>query len=229
MLYIFYGNDRLRALKATEAVLEKSNSSKRISFDESLENPIELLSLATINDLFAEKTFIKCDGVLESAYKEEVLKYTESFQESQNTFVFLENAIKADTLKILKKHSEKVEEFKIIDKKKEKFNIFEVSDAFGLRDKKTLWVLYTKALDAGKSGEEIVGTIFWQLKSMLLVSKGDASGLSPFVANKAKQFLKNYKSEEIEKMSFDLLKRYHESRRGRYDLETTLERFILSV
>ncbi len=229
MLCVFYGQDRLKAVKAAEAVLEKSDSSKRIVFDENLENSNELLSLATTNDLFAEKLFIKCDGVLESVHRDEILKYTKSFQDSPNTFVFIESAIKADTLKILKNYAEKAEEFKLLEKKKEKFNIFQLSDAFGLRDKKTLWVLYTKALDAGKSGEEIVGTIFWQLKSMLLVAKGEGDSLNPFVANKAKQFLKNYKEEEIERMSFELLKKYHESRRGRFELETALERFILSV
>ena len=202
--------------------------SRRLSFDENTEDSTELLSLATTNDLFATKVAVKCDEVLQSYFANEILKYAESFQLSPHTFVFIENSINAEVLKKLKKHAEKIEQYKLLQKK-EVFNIFQLSDALGLRDKKTLWVQFSKAIDAGKSGEEIAGTLFWQLKTMALLAKGESKSLNPYVASKAKQFLKNYQEEEIEKMSYDLILRYHEAHRGRYDLETALERFVLAI
>ena len=230
MFYVLYGNDRLKLLKEAENILGKNSEEKPIYFDENLQDASELLSLATTDNLFSEKTAVKCDGVLErEEVAEAILKNLEDFSKSPNIFVFLESSIDVETLKILKKYSDKIENYKLAEKKWGEFNIFQLSDALGMRDKKTLWVLYTKAINAGKTGEEIAGTLFWQLKSMILVSRGEGKSLNPFVANKAKSFLKNYKQEELEKFSLQLIRDYHEAHRGRFELETALERFVLSV
>jgi hypothetical protein len=62
--------------------------------------------------------------------------------------VFLEDALKADLLKVFEKHAEKVQEFKKVEKK-ERFNSFLLADALGQRNKEKLWVLYHQALGEG--------------------------------------------------------------------------------
>jgi len=229
MLYIYYGSDRIKALGAAEKIIAKVKADEIIFFDEATVNAEAILSLAEQQGLFGGTKLIKLDGVLEnSAEKERILKNLEVLKKSPSLFIFLEDSLKADTVKEFKKFAEKIEEFKLL-KKKEDFNIFALGDAFGMRDKKSFWVLFRRAIEAGKNAEEISGTLFWQIKSMLIVQAGDGGTLSPYVAGKAKRYLNNFKKDELRDFASNLLKKYHEAHRGRGDLETALERFALSL
>ncbi len=119
-----------------------------------------------------------------------------------------------------------------LDKKGKEFNIFFLTDALGARNKKEAWVLYQKALLAGVSAEEIFFKFFWQVKSMLLASKTKSvleTDMKPFTYNKAKGFLKNFKQEELEKLSEDLVTGYILARRGEGEIETLIEKLLLGL
>lgn len=113
------------------------------------------------------------------------------------------------------------------------FNIFALTDAIGARNKREAWVLYQKALAAGMTAEDVFFRIvFWQVKAMLIASKTksvEETDMKPFPYNKAKSFLKNFKSGELEKISADLVKGYHEVRRGKGETETLVEKMILKL
>lgn len=112
------------------------------------------------------------------------------------------------------------------------FNIFSFTDALGARDKKQAWILYHKALTSGLSAEELFYKAVWIVKTMMLAGKSrsaEEAGLNPFVYKKAQSFLKKFKKGEVEKLSEDLVIGYHEARRGKGDLETALEKIILSL
>lgn len=120
----------------------------------------------------------------------------------------------------------------LLDKHGKEFNIFVLTDALGARKKKEAWILYRRALSAGLSAEEIFFKLFWQVKSMLIAAKTKNVGetdMKTFPYNKAKSFLKNFQSNELEKLSEDLVTGYLLARRGRGEIETLIEKIILKL
>ena len=119
-----------------------------------------------------------------------------------------------------------------LDKKGREFNIFALTDALGAKRKKEAWIIYRKALSAGLSAEEIFFKIVWQIKTMLLASRtknATEADIKEFPYHKAKSFLKNFKSGELEKLSENLVVGYHQARRGKGDIETLVEKILLSL
>lgn len=230
MLAVFYGSDRAALTKRASEYIETLGADEVISFDEMLNNFSDILNFAEQGALFGGSKVIRMDGVLENQdVSETLIENLERLSVSESTFVFIESRIPASDLKIIRKFASIVEEFKMEEKKTEKFNIFSLADALARRDKKSLWVLYQKALRAGKSPEEISGTIFWQLKTMMILQGGGSKTLSPFVVSKNRNMLKNYKEGELDTITKNLITKYHEARRGRGDMETALERFVLTI
>ena len=112
------------------------------------------------------------------------------------------------------------------------FNIFALTDTLGARQRKEAWILYQKALSAGLSAEEIFFKIVWQVKSMLIASRTrsvEETDMKAFPYNKAKSFLKNFKPGELEKLSESLAVGYHRARRGEVEIETLIEKLLLSL
>lgn len=127
---------------------------------------------------------------------------------------------------------EEEEDEKVQKGTKETFNIFALTDAIGGRDKKNAWVIYEKALASGMSADEIFWRVMWGVKTMILASKTkdvSETDMKPFPYNKAKSFLRNWKTEELEALSENLVIGYHEARRGNGPMETMIEKFLLSL
>jgi DNA polymerase III delta subunit len=185
--------------------------------------------------LFEQKYIIALDNIFQNKEaKEFILKRIKEIGLSENIFIFLEGELDKKTVTKIEKHSEKVQEFiKSIQNKKQKdFNIFSLTDAICRRDRKKAWVLFQQAVAEGVSPENIHGTIFWGIKSILLATsakRAKEAGLSPFVFSKSILFSKNFKEGELENISSRLVSVYHESRRGGMELSAALEIFILSI
>lgn len=235
MIFLIYGNDVEKAVdKAREIVsaLQKKKPDATLVKVEGVVDSSRLDELSQSQGLFENKFIVFLDKVCDTdsgfGLVSEKIKI---IAESQNVFVFLEGALKADVLKVFKKYSDKIQEFKKIEKK-ERFNAFLLAEAFANKDKKSLWVLYREALKRGLSAEELHGTIFWQAKTLMsvfLVGSASEAGLKPFSWAKAKSALRNWKIEEVRKIVSDLVSVYHDARRGKFELETGLEKFILEV
>lgn len=124
------------------------------------------------------------------------------------------------------------EEDMIGPKARGEFNIFAFTDAIGNRNKREAWVLYQKALASGMVAEEIFFKVFWQVKTMLLASRtrsAEEADMKAYPYSKAKGFLKNFKEGELEKFSEDLIRGYHEVRRGNEETETFVEKMLLKL
>ncbi|MDP2641722.1 MAG: hypothetical protein Q8P21_00280 [bacterium] len=127
---------------------------------------------------------------------------------------------------------EENEDKPLLDKRGREFNVFALTDALGARNKKESWILYQKALAAGLSAEEIFFKIVWQVKSMLIALKTKSvaeTDMKAFPYSKAKSFLKNWKEGELEKLSEHLVTSYQEVRRGKGEMETTIEKLLLKL
>jgi len=57
----------------------------------------------------------------------------------------------------------------------------------------------------------------------------EEADMKPFPYSKAKSFLKNFKPNELEKLSEALVVGYHQARRGEEEIETFIEKTILSL
>lgn len=214
--------------KAVHDLLKKYEDHELFSFDDLNFNLPEFSNFIGSDDLFAKQYVVTLNNILETDFSEEVLGKLASLRDSSNVFVIVEQEIGKPIEKILGKH---VEDLRVFDLPKEnnRFNIFQITDAFGARDKKNTWVLLQKALRENISAEEVLNILIWQTKNLLFV-KGESdmkrTGLSPFVFNKARSYSENFKLEELQNISRILTKLFHESHLG-LPLEPNLELFLL--
>ncbi len=155
---------------------------------------------------------------------------------SENIFIFSENEKGEALARLVEKAKGKVKEFKLSEVERagrvELANRFIVADALGNRDRKQAWLLYHDALRQGVQPEEIFWKFAWKVKTLLLVATAPAGSplpLKPYPLSQAKRQLKNYKIEELIRLSSRFTKLYHEARRGLADFDSSLERLILEA
>lgn len=233
MLYVFFGTDttvvRQEALAYANDLASEGTDVIKITETDYREGLI--IEFAQGTGLFGTTEVIVLDTPSENElFEEEMFGSFDSMAASQNHFVLIAGTLNAAQKKKLKKHADKVQEITL--DKKDRFNVFKLTDALLRRDKKTLWLLLTTAWKEGIPNEEIIGILFWQIKMLRLASKvenAEASGQKPFVYQKAKQALRNFKDNEIDELSRSLLSLYHDGHLGRVDLSTGLERWVLRL
>lgn len=234
MIYLFLGQYKKASQKSfglIDVLIKKQPDASLLKFNPENFKGQNVEDLIATQGLFFNKNIIVLSKVFEDGdSKEVIIKNLAEIKESQNIFIFIEESLDKKSLEKFEKFAEKIQEIKSEEKKaRAEFNMFSLTDALGRRDKKNLWLLYRDALKNG-AAEEIYGILWWQLKTMLIVKKSKTaleSGLKPFVFSKAKDFLKNFTDNEIEKKAFDLVKIYHNSRRQSSELEINLEKWIL--
>ncbi len=154
----------------------------------------------------------------------------EEMRDSENIFVVIEGKLGVKDLKSFTMPGVEIVEHMVT--KGREFNIFGLTDALASRDKKTLWILLQDAWREGKTSEEIIGTLFWQLKMMRLaeVTKtADEAGQKPFVYDKAKRALGKFPHDDLSRITHELLMLYHEGHGGKRDIDHSLERWALSL
>jgi DNA polymerase III delta subunit len=244
MLYIYHGSDIPKSLEKART-LANSLRTKRpdATF---IEVGADSWSRAVIEEniggqgLFSNKYIMFLNRVTEHAdAKESLSELVEVMHESSNIFIMLEGKLNAELKKSVEKHADKVVETEKKEGKKEigkdgksEFNIFALADAVGMRNALSSWSIYREAVDSGLEIESIIGTLFWQVKSMIVArgaTSASASGLSPFVYSKSKKSAEQYSTEELDTLLTDLIKIYHDSHRGMADAELGVERMMLGL
>jgi len=236
MLYLIYGTDiqkaRAKARSLLDSLIAKKPDSAVLRFNSENINKEDLEEGFKGKGLFSDKYVVFLDSISENKnFEELLLARVKEFAASENIFIILEAGLTKKVLGKFEKHAEKVLEFNLQKVKEDKFNIFALTDAFGMRDKKKLWVLLQKALREGVRPEEIHGILFWQAKNILLVKSGGSPmslGLNPFVLKKAQGFAQKFSDEEAYDTSKELISLYHRSRRGEATLDSALEEFVLT-
>jgi hypothetical protein len=247
MIYFYHGTDsesaRKKAKVTIDSLLVKRPDATLVKIgDEDLsEDRISELTLSQA--LFSNKYIVFFYKTFDNkGNKELILKKLKELASSDNIFIFAEGKVDKASLAKIGKNAEKVQEFvkteKPLDKKGklaligEKIDFFEFADALGRRDKKGLWVLYQDALAELVPAEEVHGIFFWQTKSMVLGKKcktAEEAGMKPFPFQKAREYARNYKDDELKDLLETLVSMYHEAHRGNIDFYVALERFILSL
>lgn len=193
--------------------------------------PGYLLHYCASGSLFGPKSAYFIDVVAVAGdFYEEFLTEASSLVTSDTIFVAVASSLNADEKKVLQKAGAQITEFK--KNAEERFNIFRMTDALAAKDKRVLWLLLTEAKENGLSAEEVIGVLWWQLKSLRLASltkNADDAGMKDFPYKKAKSALKHFRPFEIEELSLSLLSLYHDARRGKGEMDLSLERWVLTL
>jgi DNA polymerase III delta subunit len=233
MLYVYFGGEavavRQKAISFVNGLEEKGFTFERIDSQTFAPGICSLIAGGT--SLFGEKNvYILDTPSSDSTFNEEVLESLEMFQASQNAFVLIETSLLAPAKKLFAKYAETVEE--VIGETVVRFNAFALADSLSLKDKKTLWLQLQDAKASGLSAEEIIGTLWWQLKTLRIASltkSAEEAGMKDFPYNKAKRALRNFSDGELEELSRKLLTVYHDGHLGKGDIDFALERFTLTL
>jgi DNA polymerase III delta subunit len=238
MLYVIYGTDtdkaREKAGMLRDALQKKKPDASLFTLSADEVSAEKLDELSSGQGLFENKYIVFADKILENKdIQATVFEKLAAIKDSPNVFIMLEGKLLKEAQKKLEKHAEKMEAHDLSDKpQKESGEIFALADALGRRDKKSLWVLYRKAIDNDAVPEEIHGILWWQVKSIMLAKTGLSpaeTGLNPYVYSKAKGFAANFTDEEIEGVLSSLIRMYHDAHRGKADFEIALEKFALDL
>lgn len=232
MLVVYFGTDRKQCRSAADAYIKKQGDGVTIntiddrSYTEgSLENAVGAESLFGNKELYVLDTPSRT-AEFEAAVKDKL----EEIAESSNTFIVIEGALLAPAKKRYAKHAEIFEEFSA--DKAERFNTFALADALAKRDRRTLWLLLQEARSLGFSDEELIGILWWQLKALRLANittNATEAGMKDYPYQKAKRSLQAFAAGDIDRLSHTLLKLYHEGHAGIRELDTALEKWILTV
>ncbi len=110
---------------------------------------------------------------------------------------------------------------------KKEYTPFAFAEKVADKDKKNAWIEFMYLVSLGKSAEELVGTLVWQMKSIVL-TKGYSpaeSELSPFVYQKAKRATMT--ASEASTSLSSLVSLLPNARKKGYDSLLSLEYWLL--
>jgi DNA polymerase III delta subunit len=233
MYFLYYGDDvtkvRTTALTHASSLVCNGGEVEAVT-DETAQEGMLTDMLGSIS-LFRPHEVYVVDTLSKNEERYEELKnLLPELKSSPNIFVIIEEKLGVKDERIFKEYAEKA--FSYARGPGKEFNIFALTDALSARDKKSLWILLTEAWTTGKSSEEIIGTLGWQLKTIRLAAQtksAEEAGLKPFVYDKAKRALKKFTEEEIAERAHELVMLYHDGHSGRRDIDRALEKWVLTV
>lgn len=235
MLKVFFGNDVIGVREAASAYLTELRSEDDELDVDRLESenyePGKLVSLSETMPLFGgSKVYIIDTPSLMTDFWNEVLVEIETLERSQHTFILIEGSILAADKKKINKFVPDIAEYK--KTAEQNFDAFKMAEALARKDKKSLWILLQEAFSSGMTAEEIIGILWWQLKTLRLAKltqSASEAGVKDYPYNKAKKSLVNFKEKEVEKISLTLLELYHDGHTGKRDINLALEEWALKL
>jgi DNA polymerase III delta subunit len=250
MLYVFHGGDTKKSIDRARLLIDSlRNKRPDASF---VRVDADNWSVSIVEEhiggqgLFSNKYIIFLDRVTENVEaKEKIVELVPTMNDSANIFIVLEGRLNVELAKAFAKSAEKVviseqatmrnrfdHDKSVVNYDKKDFNIFALADAFGVRDSMKAWGIYRQAIEKGIEVESIAGTLFWQIKSMIIARNAKSAseaGLSPFVFSKSKRHASNYSMDELRKLIENLVVVYHDGHRGVVNMELEIERTLLSI
>lgn len=240
MIYFLHGTDTTKSRKKMHEILGqlsvKRPNSEIFKLNSENWSDLQFEELVRSFGLFEKKYIVVLNFLLSNKNtKDFILDNIKEMEEAEHWFLIIDGKLDQATIKKIEKSSYKVQKFeKPIGSEKEKDNpvIFTITDKLLSRDKKKLWIVYVDLINQKIPVEEIHGLIFWAVKNMIITSHADSqkeSGLTPFQYSKALSGSRNYKTEELQKMSSNLVEMIHKVRSGEGDLGVMLEKWILTI
>ena len=233
MYTVFFGTDRTKVRDQATAYTQKNfpADGTLTTFDSQSFVSGQIADALGATSLFGGAEWFVLDTPSANPdFAEEVKTALKEMSESVNTFIILEEALLAPAKKSYGKFAVSMEEFTA--QKNERFNTFAMAEALAQKDKRQLWVLLQDARKGGLREEEIIGMLWWQLKSLRLAavtSSADEAGMKDFPYNKSKRALSKFALGEVTDLSQTLLELYHAGHSGQRDMDIALEEWVLTL
>ena len=177
----------------------------------------EVLAMATTMSLMGDTNVFRFSGALTGERADEFLDSAKDLVASPHQFIFTEEKLLKRPTDVLTKAGAEV----IVHpaaKKEEAFNMFSITYIFAARDRKKLWLQLHEALRAGVVPEAVAGMIHWKIRDMLARRSFSEGGFAKG---------EKYSTEELHRISGEMVTLYNESHRGAGDLALLLERYFL--
>ena len=238
MYDIYCGNnvtDRRKQIKSLKKSLQTKHESAEIfEIDADEFAPKQLTKLTGGRGLFEENYLVLLFHIISSEDGREIIEENmQALKNSDHLFVLITDDCD-DVSDNLQDNARTVKKFTNTKKKESKeHKPWDLADAYGSRDSRTGWVELHKALQSpNNTPESIQGLLWWQTRIIWLAKhtdSADEAGVSAYPYKKAKGFAKNFTGKELWQKTNQLITIYHESHRGKFDLEDALEQFILEV
>jgi DNA polymerase III delta subunit len=230
MVHLIFGNDMGAVRKAALSYLDKVGVNAPERVDENSYEPGRVSEAASAHSLFGERlAYVFEYPSSNDEYFKEVTEAAAAIKDSAHVYLIIEGPLLAAQKKAYGA-IDSVEECTSV--KGPEFNVFALAEAVAVRDKKAAWVLLEAARQHGLSAEEITGTLWWQLKTLLLAMKttdATEAGIKDYPYKKAKRALKHHTEDSLLKTSETLLAVYHDGHRGKVSIDEALESWILSL
>lgn len=233
MLHLYYGNDtiavREKAQEFAANQLREGATLERIDTD--TYGVGVFADVSGSSSLFGGTEVYIIDTLSQKKEMyDDLMEHLAMLAESEHIFVVIEEAMLAPEKKKWQKQVASIEECK--KAAEARYNVFGMADSLSQKNKRQLWLQLQEAKRSGLAAEEIIGTLWWQLKTLRLAqvaSSPQEAGLKDFPYNKAKRSLGTFAPGELERISRDLLQLYHDGHGGVRDIDYALERFVLTL
>ena len=231
MLCVYFGNDRRRVRAEAGNFVAKNfpPPTATTPIDPTSYQSGQLADALGATSLFGGVEVYLIDNPTTSVdLQTDITDKVLEMSESPNVFIILADSLSANLKKIYTKHATNLEEFTLT--KPEPFNPFLLADALLDRNRRRLWVLLQEAVANGRTAEEIVNILWWQLKILRLAeitTNATTAGVKDYPYNKAKRALTKFKTGEVSRLTHSLLVLYHEGHAGERDMAIALEEWVL--
>lgn len=239
MLYLFHSSDITLARAKAQALLAtlhvKKPDAALVRFDSENVSPPALLELTQTQGLFVQKCIVYLDALSNAEEPDMLWETLDALASSENIFILVEKTPKKDLLTLFEKAATEVREITVRGTRapaRAPENPFAIADVFLEKNSVRLWMAYLRLLGAGLLPESLLGTLFWQVKALLLAKSArsaEEAGLKEFPFSKAKHAAGKFTEAELRAHAEELVTLYHEAHRGAFSLERGLERWCLGV
>lgn len=226
MITILSGNNhtaRFEALEKQRALLA-DQSYDIVSFFGDEHETQDILNALTHGSLFGDRQAFVLHHCLRD---EEIIR---SLGVLSVPLICVEDEVSSDILKKLyqyvKESDVRIQKFPKI--KGKDVEIFQITDPIYARNPKEAWLVYQSLLRRGFDIHQILGTVWWQTKLMLLVARGGGRGVHEFPLRKAQHALNKYDARAREALAQRILDMYHRGHSGE-DPENLFEEFLLTL
>lgn len=225
MITILVGNDYIARGEALQKQRQQliDEGYDAISFFAHEHETRDIISSLMTETLFEDKNAYILHGCLQDG---EIIR---ALGTVTAPLVCIEETFNADQTKKIKKHAtQEVLVQKFTKKKDEDKEIFTLTQHVCARNPKDAWLTYQSLAKRGHTAHQMIGIVWWQVKNILLVARGGAEALSPFLASKAQGALRTYDQKALDALAFKILDIYHRGHQGE-DMDNLFEEFLLTI
>src|SRR3989344_4347352 len=230
MLYLFCGTDTEKAREKHSAFVRKLRGkhpdASFAEVDDESFPPSRVETLVNTQGLFAKTVIASLRTLSRNPEAGEFLKKNaKELAQSPNIFIVYEEDARKTYLEPLLKYAEKTERCDAPPAKKAPAPlVFAFADAVAARDKKEAWALFARLTRDETPAEQILGTLFWQFKTITLAKQGATSNVA---SGPAHRFARAYTEGELHRILGELIDIYHARETGA-DPDIALEKLVLS-